>query len=152
WAAGYQPVCRPAATYEAVFAIDKADIRRRDGDLETLLEVTVSTEHPAEVRRVAVTNHGDAPRTVELTSYVELALLPHGADLAHPAFGKLFLETEHLPGSGALLCRRRPRSADEAPLWAVHVAAIDGSLAGEPEFDTDRATFVGRGRTLARPA
>jgi cyclic beta-1,2-glucan synthetase len=152
WAAGYQPVCRRADSYEAVFAIDKADIRRRDGTLETVLEVTVSTEHPAEVRRVTITNHGDTARTIELTSYVELALLPHGADLAHPAFGKLFLETEHLPRPGAVLCRRRPRSDEEDPLWAVHVAAVDGPLAGEPEFDTDRATFIGRGRTLARPA
>src|SRR5581483_11302311 len=101
WAAGYQPVCKPAASYEAVFSIDKAELRRRDGDLETLLEVTVSTEHPAEVRRVTVTNHGTTPRVVELTSYVELALQSHGADLAHPAFGKLFLETEALPGSDA---------------------------------------------------
>ena len=75
-----------------------------------------------------------------------------GGDAAHPAFGKLFLETELLPGSGALLCRRRPRNEDEAPLWAVHVAAVDGTAVGEPEFDTDRNTFLGRGRSLARPA
>ncbi len=152
WAAGYQPVCRPADAYEAVFAIDKAEFRRRDGALETLLEVTVTTEHPGEVRRVTVTNHDDEAHTVELTSYVELALAPHGADLAHPAFAKLFLETEYLPTSGALLCRRRPRADGEKPVWAVHVAAIDGTTEGEIEFDSDRASFVGRGRSLAAPA
>jgi cyclic beta-1,2-glucan synthetase len=152
WAAGHQPVCRAPDTYEAVFAIDKADFRRRDGDFETHLEVTVSTEHPAEIRRVTVTNHDDEPRSVELTSYVELVMQTHNADLAHPAFVKLFLETEYLTASGALLCRRRPRSPGERPIWAVHVAAVEGTDAATPEYDTDRGTVIGRGRTLARPA
>jgi cyclic beta-1,2-glucan synthetase len=151
WAAGHQPVCRPPESFEAVFAIDKADFRRRDGDIETHLEVTVSTEHAGEVRRVTVTNHDDEPRSVELTSYVELVMQTHNADLAHPAFVKLFVETEHLPALGALLCRRRPRAPGERPIWAVHVAAVDGSATGQPEFDTDRVTVVGRGRSLARP-
>ena len=32
--------------------------------------------------------------------------------IAHPAFGKLFVETEYLPESAALICHRRPRAAD----------------------------------------
>ena len=126
-------------------------------EIETLLEVTVSPEHPVEVRRVTLTNHDSAPRELELTSYAEVVLAPHGADLAHPAFGKLFLETEWLPGPGALLCRRRPRSAAEQPVWAVHVAAVDrsargGAAVGEVQYETDRMRFLGRGRTLANPA
>ncbi|HEX4591863.1 MAG TPA: glucoamylase family protein [Gemmataceae bacterium] len=152
WAAGHQPVCKRPESYEAVFAIDRADFRRRDGDLETHLEVTVSTEHPAEVRRVTLTNHDDEPRTVELTSYVELVMQTHNADLAHPAFVKLFLETEYLANLGALICRRRPRAPGERPIWTVHVAAVDGTEAAEMEFDTNRGTIIGRGRTLARPA
>jgi len=151
WSAGHQPVCRPADDYEVIFAADKATFRRRDGGVETLLEVTVSPEQFAEVRRVTVTNHGDRPRVLELTSYVEVVLSPRGSDLAHPAFGKLFLETEWVPGPGALLCRRRPRSADEAPLWAVHVAAADPPAA-EVQYETDRLRFLGRGRTTADPA
>ena len=102
WSAGYQPVCRPPEGYEVIFAADKATIRRRDADIETLLEVTVSPEQPVEVRRITLTNHDSRPRELELTSYAEVALAPHGDDLAHPAFGKLFLETEWIAGSGAL--------------------------------------------------
>ena len=43
------------------------------------------------------------------------------AALTHPAFGKLFLETEYLPVSSALLCHRRPRSPSEAPIWDVEL-------------------------------
>jgi cyclic beta-1,2-glucan synthetase len=152
WSAGYQPLCRPADHYEVVFATDKAAFRRRDGAIETLLEVTVSPEIPAEVRRLTVTNHDNRPHELELTSYAEVVLLPHRADLAHPAFGKLFLETEWLPDCAALLCRRRPRSADQQPVWCVHVVALDGPAEGPWEYETDRARFLGRGRTPAAPA
>ena len=103
WSAGYQPVCRPPEGYEVIFAADKATIRRRDADIETLLEVTVSPEQPVEVRRITLTNHDSRQRELEITSYVEIVLAPHGDDLAHPAFGKLFLETEWIPGTGCLV-------------------------------------------------
>ncbi|MGE5755186.1 MAG: GH36-type glycosyl hydrolase domain-containing protein, partial [Planctomycetaceae bacterium] len=152
WSAGHQPVGREADDFEVVFATDKASFRRVDAGIETVLEVTVSPEHLAEIRRVTLINHDDRPRELELTSYAEVVLAPQGADLAHPAFHKLFLETEWVPGYRALLCRRRPRAPDQEPIWAVHVASADASAAREIQFETDRARFLGRGRTTARPA
>jgi cyclic beta-1,2-glucan synthetase len=152
WSAGHQPVCRPADRYEVLYSTDKAEFIRRDGNIETHLEVTVSPENAAEVRRVTLTNHGNRPHELELTSYAEVVLLPHRADLSHPAFGKLFLETEFISSRSALLCRRRPRSADQNPVWCVHVLAVDGPAVGGVQYETDRARFLGRGRTVARPA
>jgi len=157
WSAGHQPVCRTADDYEVVFAADKATIRRRDAGVETLLEMTVSPEQCAEVRRLTLTNLEARPRTLEVTSYVEVALAPRGEDQAHPAFAKLFLETEWLAKPGALLCRRRPRRVDQAPVYAVHVAAPDPSAVGSStddvvQYETDRARFLGRGRSPADPA
>ena len=40
-----------------------------------------------------------------------LALAQAKDDFAHPAFGKLFIETEFLPERGALICHRRPRDS-----------------------------------------
>ncbi len=73
------------------------------------------------------------------------------ADQAHPAFAKLFLETEFDPRCGALLARRRPRGAKEHPVWAIHTSAASVS-ATEIEYETDRMRFLGRGRTPANPA
>ena len=130
WSAGYQPVCRAADDYEVVFSPDKALFRRRDLEVETTLEITVSPEQLAEVRRISLANHASQHRDLELTSYVEPVLGPHAADLVHPAFGKLFLETEAVPASDALLCWRRPRSSQERAIWAVHVMAVDRSAPG----------------------
>jgi cyclic beta-1,2-glucan synthetase len=157
WSAGFQPICRPGDAHEVSFAADKATFRRHDADVETLMEVIVSPEQAVEVRRITLTNHGSQPRELELTSYAEVVLAPHGADLAHPAFCKLFLETEWIPGPNALLCRRRLRAADEQPIWAIHVSAVDvtapgGTTVGGVQHETDRLRFLGRGRTPANPA
>ena len=100
------------------------------------------------MRRVRITNRGHRARTLEFTSYVELAMAPHGADKAHPAFAKMFIETEN-PEHGVLLAHRRPRSSEGAPIWTGHilVGAPDGT-----QFETDRAKFLGRGNTPANPA
>lgn len=152
WSAGFQPVCREADEYEVLFAADKVDLRRIDGDIETLLEVAVSPENSAEVRRLTLTNRGRRARDLEITSYAEVVLAPAGADAAHPAFGKLFLETEFLESQQALLCRRRPRSHDQKPVYAIHALACESATRGSLQYETDRARFLGRNRTPARPA
>ena len=88
---------------------DRAEFRRRDGDIETRWDVAVAPDQDAEVRRVTLINHGARARTLHLTSYAEVSLNPRRADQAHPAFAKLFLETEFVPAPPTLLCRRRPR-------------------------------------------
>src|SRR5207302_696310 len=129
---------------------DRATLRRRDGEIETRYEVAVVPDANAEVRRVMLTNHGDHPVSLETTSYAEVALNPRRADQAHPAFAKLFLETEYLPAATALLCRRRPRARDQQPVWGLHVLAGPNGLSDtaleDVQFETDRARFLGRGR------
>src|SRR5262249_47083333 len=152
WSAGFQPLCVPADSYEVTYSADKAEFRRRDGLVETLLELTVAPDRDAEVRRLTLVNHDTAPRTFEVTSYAEVVLNDPKADLAHPAFGKLFLQTEWLPQWDALLCRRRPRAADQKPVFAVHSVSTDAADAGPTEYETDRARFLGRRRSPANPA
>lgn len=151
WSAGHQPMRKRPDSYEAIYSIDKAEFRRFDGDLETVMEVTVAPDKNVEVRRVTVRNHGARMRRIDMTSYAEVALAAHGADVAHPAFGKLFLETEFVPASHALLCRRRPRDKEQKPIWAVHVVAIDSPSDKQTTYETDREKFLGRRRSSADP-
>ncbi len=151
WSATHHPVGADTENYLVTFLAEKASFSRRDDGIATLLEIAVSTEDDVEVRRLALTNHSDRPREIEITSYAEVVLGPAADDLAHPAFGKLFLETEYLPERTALLCSRRPRSPDEARLWAVHVLSLEGRTQGPLEWETDRARFLGRGRGVEDP-
>ena len=96
WSAGYQPSGIEPDDYEVTFNEARAEFVRRDGDLLTTMDVVVSAECDAEVRRVCVTNLGKRVRTIELTSYAEIVLAPAAADDAHPAFSKLFVQTEYV--------------------------------------------------------
>ena len=97
WSSAYQPTRVEPDDYEVVFGPDRAVIRRRDGTLDTHTEIAVSPEDDVEIRRVSITNRGTGVREIELTSYAEVVLGPQNADLAHPAFGNLFVETTLLP-------------------------------------------------------
>ncbi|PYJ51455.1 MAG: hypothetical protein DME87_03265, partial [Verrucomicrobia bacterium] len=152
WSNTHQPVRSPERRYSWSFTPDKAEFRRRSGPCETFTEIVVSAEDDAEVRRMTLVNISRKSCRLELTTYLELALAPHRADRAHPAFSKLFIETEWLPHCGALLARRRLRAPDEQPIWAAHlIVPGSSSFTGTTEFETDRAQFLGRGRTPENP-
>jgi cyclic beta-1,2-glucan synthetase len=151
WSTAYQPTLRSSKSYEAIFVPGRAEYRRRDEELDTHTEISVSPEDDVEVRRVTVTNFSSETRTIELTSYAEVVIAPQGADLAHPAFSNLFVQTEILRDRNAVLCTRRSRSPAETPPWMFHLMTTQGSTSGDASFDTDRAKFIGRGRTAANP-
>ncbi len=152
WSAGYQPRGGEPDSYEVTFSEDRAEIVRRDRAIRTTLQVIVSPEDDAEVRRVSLTNSGTKSREVELTSYAEVVLAPAAADAAHPAFSNLSVETECVPELDTLLATRRPRSRAEAQVWLAHVAVVEGETVGQLQWETDRARFVGRGRGIRTPA
>jgi cyclic beta-1,2-glucan synthetase len=151
WSAAHQPTGRPADEYAVTFSVERASFRRRDDELSTTLDVAVSAEDDVEVRRLTVRNHGTRIRELDVTSYAELVLTAATNDLAHPAFGKLFIETEYLADSAALLGHRRPRDPGDAGAWVFHVLSLEGRPQGPVEWETDRARFLGRGRTPADP-
>ncbi len=151
WSAGYQPSGVEPNSYDVTFTEDRAEFIRLDGTITTTLEVVVSPEDNAEVRRVSVANAGSRERDIELTSYAELVLAPCAADSAHPTFSKLFVQTEYLARIGVILATRRRRSPTEPEVWAAHLAVVDGVTIGEPEVETDRARFLGRGREVRAP-
>ena len=151
WSAGYQPSGAEPDSYEVSFHEDRAEFVRRDRALTTTLDVVVSPEDDAEIRRVSITNLGLRTREIQVTSYAELCLASQGADEAHPAFSNLFVQTEFVPDIGALLATRRRQSDKETAVWAAQVVAVEGETVGDLEFETDRSRFIGRGHNVRNP-
>jgi cyclic beta-1,2-glucan synthetase len=145
WSTGHQPIPAKATNYEVAFSEDKADFWRRDSGVVTHMEVIVSAEDNAELRRVTMANFSNRPREVELTSYAEVVLAPQASDVAHPSFSNLFVETEFQGQYNALFARRRPRSSEDPPTWGIHVLANSTETVGGIQFETDRSRFLGRG-------
>ena len=155
WCNTYHPTDGTVEPYCVNFSLDRAVFRRVDHDIESETEIIVAPEDDVEIRRMTLINRSTRTRSIELTSYIELALAPPRADRQHPAFNKMFIQTEALPEQQALLAYRRLRSDDEPPVYAAHRLTLD-KAGGDPvddvlRFETDRRQFIGRGRTLANP-
>lgn len=151
WSTTLAPLDAEPDFYRVNFSQDKASYFREARNIDTRTDIIVSSEDNAEIRQVVVTNHGTKAASLELTSYLEVVLSSQAADLAHPAFNKLFVETELLARDNALLASRRPRRPGEERLYALHQVVVEGESVGSLQFETDRAKFLGRGRDISQP-
>lgn len=149
WSAAHQPLRRSARYNSVAFKPEKTEYHRRDNDIETKLHVCISPEDDAEIRLLQLSNMSSQPRVLEITSFMEVCLAPHNADRAHPAFSKLFVQTESVLDGAGLLGWRRLRSPHDTPIWGGHVLATP--LSGTISFETDRLNFLGRNRTSEDP-
>jgi cellobiose phosphorylase len=147
WSTTFQPVGGHLGTSSATFSADRAEFHRTVLGVESTMDVAVAAEDDAELRRVTVTNRTLRKRQLELTSYVELSLAPHRADVAHPAFAKMFVETEAV-SEDTLIAHHRERSSEDPPIWAAHL--LIGASSGI-QHETDRAIFLGRGNNASSP-
>jgi cyclic beta-1,2-glucan synthetase len=133
------------------FQHGRSTVWHRGNGIETRTELAVSPDDPVELRHVVVTNLCNQRLTLSATSCAEIVLSPAATDSAHPAFSKLFVQTEIEPALQAIFATRRPSTPDDPTPWFFHLALVSGSTAGEVSFETDRMRFIGRGRDAADP-
>ncbi len=152
WSGAYQPTLKHTELYEAIFSDARAEFRVRERDFEAHTEIVVSPEDDIELRRIRIVNRARSRRTIELTTYAEVVLAPVMADATHPAFSKLFVQTEILPSLQAILCTRRPQSNTDPVPWMCHLMAVHDASVDEISYETDRSRFIGRGNSTANPA
>ncbi|HUK62320.1 MAG TPA: hypothetical protein VLV15_03270 [Dongiaceae bacterium] len=142
-----QPLRRPDETLAVTGDHGRVTFARRDAGLDLTLEITVDPARPLELRRLTLRDRSGRGRRLEVTAVAEVVLQHAAADLAHPAFSKLFVQTEAEPALGALYARRRPRAPHERHPWLVTALTGPGTL----EWETDRVRFLGRGRGYHAP-
>jgi cellobiose phosphorylase len=151
WSATAQPVITSDACYDVKFRPGVAELSAVANDIEVKTSVCVAPDDDVELRLIKVTNRGRTERRLELTSYAELVLNTAVADVGHPAFSKLFVQTRFDATLGTLVAWRRLRSPDDVPLVVAQALFTQGTREA-PSYESDRMRFVGRGRTLAAPA
>lgn len=149
WSGAWQPALGEPEAYEVLFLEERVELRRRDHGIELVTEIVVSPEDDVELRRMRIRNVSGRARRIALTSHADVALAPPAADAAHPAFSKLFVQSEILAAHDAILCTRRPREPGEAAPWLLHLMTVHGGSAGAASFETSREHFVKRGHGLA---
>ena len=151
WSSTYYPTFAYPDEYKVIFAPDKVEYHRKDGLISTDTEITLSPSENYEIRRVKLTNHGDSNAEFELTSYMEVVNDSHLAQIAHPAFNKMFLELEYVQDRHLLIASRRKRSEEDKYGLVMHMVISESGFSRAVEYETDRKAFIGRGGTQILP-
>lgn len=151
WSAAHQPIPGNAADMQVTFFAHMAVFRRTENELTSTMQVTVAPDDPVEIRRIHLHNNIGRPRDLRLTSYGEVILAPQAADARHPAFNKLFIESEFIPELNLQIFMRRPRSDQETNIYMGHMLVVDGSQT-IARHEADRYQFIGRDQSLHNPA
>jgi cellobiose phosphorylase len=149
WSACQQPYGHRTPDDTVEFGPGRARFSRRHHSVHSVLDIAVSSASDTELRRLTLSNHGDRTRSLSVTTYAELVLGAIGADNAHPAFSKMFVQTEWDARNAMLLATRRQRDSSEPAIWAAQALRVQGAPADAAnEYETDRARFLGRGHGL----
>jgi cyclic beta-1,2-glucan synthetase len=151
WSSAYQPLKKAGQSQHVFFNAYMVQFQRRDHDISVDTEITISPEDDLEIRRIRLTNHTELPRRLRVTSYAEVVMAPQAADERHPAFNKLFIESEMVPDKNALIFNRRRRSHLEDRIYLAHALVVEPGQKASPIHHTDRNRFIGRGRTVENP-
>ena len=85
---------------EMVFHAHMVERRQRAHDVSLREQVCVAPADDVEVRQVTLRNESASRRRLEVTSYAEVVLGDAAEDQRHPAFSKLFVESEYVDGPG----------------------------------------------------
>ncbi|WP_160674597.1 glucoamylase family protein [Clostridium sp. C8-1-8] len=151
WSPAYEP-CRVMGDDELVqFTLDKALFKRTFGNIESSMEVCVSSQYDAEVRKITLKNNSESERSIEITSYMEVTLAPFSADVVHPTFSNLFITTEYDEENRCIIAKRRPRAKGQKQNHLIQKIVSDGDIIGSVSYDTSRVNFIGRNRSLRAP-
>ena len=150
WSAAYHPTKTEPEDYQVIFCPHQAEFKRRDGDISSHMIVSPDADHNLEIRKITFTNHGNEEKQLEVTSYLEVVDDTHLAEISHPAFNKLFLESEYLEEHEIFLAKRRRRKEGENP-YVMHMARTGAKLCKKIEYENDRKRFIGRNNTLENP-
>jgi cyclic beta-1,2-glucan synthetase len=151
WSMTRQPVDSRPDQYEVTFHSHMAEFHRRDHDISLRMETVIAAGDDLEIRRITIGNLSGRDRCLRMTSYGEVVLAPPLDDERHPAFSKLFVNSEYIPEIGGLLFTRRPRNPRDAPPVMLHFMVSEDDALVLTGHETDRRRFIGRNGNLQQP-
>ena len=150
WSATYSPTKIEPISYQAIFLPHQSEYKRLDGDIFTHTTVSLALAHDLEIRKVTLKNRGKIGKTIQLTSYMEVVGDTYLAELSHPAFNKLFIESEFIESESIFLSKRRTGNTINKP-YLMHMVKSDNQFVKSVEYENDRLRFIGRNHSLENP-
>lgn len=132
-------------SYSISFMPDRIKQKIVVDGIKTTMNVTVSSNDPVEIRRLEITNNTNTEQTLEVVSYFEPILSRPEQDYSHQAFNNLFLVYEYDEETGALIVKRKKRSANDTEVYLATKLSTNVEQIGKSEYEIDKEKFIGRG-------
>ncbi len=126
------------------YSVHKVEYHHREAGISVHVDVVVAADDDVEIRQVTLRNETEEPRRIHVTTASLPVLLPAGQSRGHPAFAKLFVETDVVGGLDGLIASRRARSPKDGRAVMVQRLVHEGSAVKLAGYETDRTTFQGR--------
>ncbi|MBB4075960.1 cyclic beta-1,2-glucan synthetase [Bartonella fuyuanensis] len=136
----------------SIFTDEKAEYTKIVNGIKSTLECLIASEGDGEGRRIQLLNMTNKDCLIEVTSYGELALATMDIDCAHPIFSRMFIETEIAEEGKTIFAKRRKFSPSDPEIYITHFVSSTTDILQKTEAETDRSLFIGRGRSIHRPA
>ncbi|WP_182480093.1 GH36-type glycosyl hydrolase domain-containing protein [Bartonella chomelii] len=152
WSATGEPTRIVEEESVTIFTDEKAEYTKMVDGIKSTLECLVASEGDGEGRRLQLMNTTNKDRFIEVTSYGELALATMESVCAHPVFSHMFVETEIADSGGMIFAKRRKRAPSDPDIHIAHFVTDPSGTIPKSEAETDRCIFIGRGRSIYRPA
>ena len=149
WSTAHHPTKVKADKYQVVFSPHQAEFFRQDKGIVTSTLVSLLPDYNLEIRKVKLKNMSSRERQLEVTSYMEVAIDTYSSESNHPAYNKLFVESEFLEDRNLFISKRRGGSGGGS--YAMHMLQTDAPLVRKVEYENSRVKFIGRNNSLQYP-
>ncbi|HWS29158.1 MAG TPA: glucoamylase family protein [Clostridia bacterium] len=141
WAVAAIPSGPKDGELKTVLEPHKVSFTREENEVKANLEVCVSPQRNAEVRRLTLTNASKEAREIEVGIFAEVCLEPQRRDMAHPGFGKLTVNAM-LEDDVLLFEKRASEKKDFRYLYCMLLGP------SKARWCTDRLVMPGRGKSI----
>lgn len=125
---------------KTIFAQYKNEFNKKEGDIETTVKSFLSTDEPAEIRKITISNKGNKDSEVETYMCFEPILSRIQEDIAHPIYNNMFLDFEYLKEEKILICSRKNKGIH------LGVKIVEDNF----EFEIDKEKFIGRNQNIPK--
>jgi len=149
--ARWSPMASPIADGQVLFHPHMSEHRSRAYEVTVRQRIWVAPGDDVEIHYLTLSNESRTRRRVEVTSYAEVVLGDATEDRRHPAFSKLFVQSEYLDGLHALAFNRRPRGPGDRPCCLVHMIVLPNNASQPIGYETARDRLLGRMHTPSDP-
>ena len=134
WSSTYEPNYLKPDSYSLSYSLASSEFRRKDGDIETITNITIAPSMNMEIRKYTLFNSSEIRKEIVINTELELAMTENLANIIHPAFNNLLIEEEYDEHLGALIATKRSRKNSKDDFYVfTKLVGIDLEIETETE-------------------